>query len=173
MLYDTTTASMSSMEGEVIKREFLSIRSEAFQRSDSWVVCQGAAQKIKRRVIWEGCGTVVDKWHTRIIQYRRIILIKGILFSRLIIMKKEVVNCISSYVSKYILIRSLFSLNYLQKYQDLTNMQLFALINQEYLPNTRKTLSHIYDLKLCKLVQLAYVVLVLVVLVNHDEVSEL
>ncbi len=88
-------------------------------------------------------------------------------------MKKEVVNCISSYVSKYILIRSLFSLNYLQKYQDLTNMQLFALINQEYLPNTRKTLSHIYDLKLCKLVQLAYVVLVLVVLVNHDEVSEL
>ena len=98
---------------EVIKRKVV-YRSEAFQRSDSWIAGHRTTQKIKRWVIWEGCS-VIDKWHACSIVCG-IILKQGTWSVRLIIIKKEVISIIPSYVTIYILFRSLSCLNDLQQY---------------------------------------------------------
>lgn len=99
---------------EVIKWQILD-RAKGFNWSNPWKIGHWSPQKIKWGVIWE--GSLIYEWHACII-HCRIGYVEATRFVNLIIIKEDIIGCITSFFHKFIMIRSLFGLNDLQTYNN-------------------------------------------------------
>lgn len=128
---------------EVIKWQILN-RAKGFNWPNPWKIGHWSTQKIKRGVIWE--GSLIYEWHACII-HCRIGYIEATRFVHFIIIKEDIIDGITSFFHKFILIRSLFGLNNLQKCNARSRYKIrkFAQL---------KTLNRMYRYKIRKLAQL-------------------